>query len=94
MPHARMPDPQFQRMLDGHGITFAEVLYRMPDHPAFLQTFSWQFEDIAPDYPRLRRFLDHWEKEIEARIHSVRVMHRRLVAPQEIRFVRELGLLH
>lgn len=94
MPTARMPDPQFCKMLSGHGMTFAEVLYRMPDHPTFLQTFSWQFEDVAPDYPRLRRFLDHWEREIEARIHSVRVTHRSLIGPQEIRMVRELGHLH
>lgn len=94
MATARVPDAQFSRMLSGYGMTFAEVLYRMPDHPSFLQTFSWQFEDVAPDYPRLRRFLDHWEREIDARIQSVRVTHRTLIVPQEIRFVRELGHLH
>ena len=49
---------------------------------------------MAPNYPRLRRFLDHWEREIEARIHSVRVSHQGLIRPQEIRLVREIGHLH
>ncbi len=89
----RVPDPQFERMLQGYGVTTAEVLYRMPDHPALLQTFSWQFDDIAPDYPRLKRFLDYWEREIEAMIQSVRVMHRGLISPQEVRLVREAGHL-
>ena len=81
-------------MLQGHSLTSAEVLYRMPDHPSLLQTFLWQFEDMAPDYPRLKRFLDHWEREIEAMIHSVRVMHQGLIAPREIRLVRDGGHLN
>ncbi|KQT86276.1 hypothetical protein [Aurantimonas sp. Leaf443] len=90
----RPVDPAFQRMLGGYGLTTAEVLYRMPDHPSFLQTFLWQFEDLAPDYPRLKRFLDHWDREVEAKIHSVRIMHMGLVKPREVRLVREVGHLH
>ena len=81
-------------MLQGYSLTSAEVLYRMPDHPTLLQTFFWQFEDLAPDYPRLKRFLDHWEREIEAIIHSVRVMHQGLISPKEIRIVKDGGQLH
>ena len=90
----RTVDASFCRMLEGYSLTSAEVLYRMPDHPTFLQTFLWQFEDLAPDYPRLKRFLDHWEREIEAMIHSVRVMHQGLIAPREIRLVKDGGHLH
>ncbi|SJZ49573.1 usg protein [Consotaella salsifontis] len=86
-------DSDFKQMLAGFGLTTAEVLYRMPDHPSLLQTFHWQFEDLSPDYPRLKRFLDHWEREIEAMIHSVRIMHHRLIAPREVRLVRDGGLL-
>ncbi|EAS49839.1 hypothetical protein SI859A1_01191 [Aurantimonas manganoxydans SI85-9A1] len=92
--HTRNVDPQFENMLKGFGLTTAEVLYRMPDHPDFLQSFSWQFEDMAPSYPRLKRFLDHWDREIEAAIHSVRVMHAGLVRPREIRLVKDGGHLH
>ncbi len=90
----RKPDSEFARMLKGYGLTTAEVLYRMPDHPSLLQTFAWQFEDIAPDYPRLFKFLDHWHREIEAAIHSVRVMHAGLIKPREVRLVRDVGFLN
>ncbi|TFF20417.1 hypothetical protein E3C22_15995 [Jiella endophytica] len=91
---SRTVDDSFCRMLQGYSLTSAEVLYRMPDHPTLLQTFLWQFEDLAPDYPRLKRFLDHWEREIEAIIHSVRVMHQGLITPKEIRIVKSGGHLH
>jgi uncharacterized protein Usg len=45
----------------------------MPDHPGLLQTFLWQTLDLAPRYPRLARFLDHWRREVDAAIHSVRI---------------------
>jgi uncharacterized protein Usg len=86
-------DPGFERMIGGYGLTTAEILYRMPDHPTFLQSFSWQFEDVAPDYPRLQRFLDHWKREVEAAIHSVRISHSRLIRPAEVRFARDVGWL-
>ncbi|MCB8839746.1 usg protein [Aurantimonas sp. VKM B-3413] len=90
----RPVDASFVKMLEGYSLTSAEVLYRMPDHPTLLQTFFWQFEDLAPDYPRLKRFLDHWEREIEAIIHSVRVMHAGLIKPREVRLVKDAGHLH
>ena len=90
----RTVDASFRRMLEGYSLTSAEVLYRMPDHPSLLQTFFWQFEDMAPDYPRLKRFLDHWEREIEAIIQSVRVMHQGLIKPREIQLVKDGGKLH
>ena len=54
-------------------LTTAEILYRLPDHPVLLQSFVWQELDLAPAYPALRRFLAFWEREIEGRLHSVRV---------------------
>ena len=54
-------------------LTTAEILYRLPDHPVVLQSFIWQELDLAPAYPALRRFLAFWEREIEGRLHSVRV---------------------
>ena len=61
-------------------LTTAEILYRLPDHPDLLQTFTWQCMDRAPDYPRLTRFLDYWAHHLDGALHSVRVMqagHRR-----------------
>ncbi len=62
-------------------LTTAEILYHIPDHPGLLQTFVWQLEDIAPRFPRLSKFLNHWRCEIDAAIHSVRVAHADLGAP-------------
>ena len=66
---------EFERRLKGARLLTAEVLYYMPDHPSLLQTFLWQTMDEAPKFPRLAEFLDHWRREIEAVIHSVRVAH-------------------
>ncbi len=63
----------FQRQLDGYRMTTAEILYHLPDHPAVLQTFVWQDLDLAPRFPVLHRFLLFWEREIEGRLHSVRI---------------------
>ena len=37
----------------GYGLATANILYHLPDHPSLLQSFVWQFHDIAPDYPAL-----------------------------------------
>ena len=52
--------PEMELMLKGYGLTTAEFLYHMPDHPHLLQTFIWQQYDLAPKFPvllRLHRFL-------------------------------------
>ena len=76
----------FQKRVLGYGLLTAEILYRLPDHPKFLQSFLWQTEDLAPQFPELTKFLDFWEREIEGRIHSVRVAHQNLIDPVDFRF--------
>jgi len=87
-----MADVEFSRQLEGWRLTTAEVLYYMPDHPRLLQTFVWQTLDLAPRYPRIARFLDHWKREIEAVIHSVRIAGSDEIAPAKVRFGAELRL--
>ena len=77
--------------LDSYRLTTAEILYHLPDHPAMLQTFIWQDLDLAPSYPVLTKFLDFWEREIEGRLHSVRVGSALLISPGEIRHVQHCG---
>ena len=79
------PSPEFRKQLEGYGLTTAEILYRMPDHPALLQSFIWQEYDMHPRFPRLRTFLDFWEQNLDGKLHSVTVAHRRLIAPAELR---------
>jgi uncharacterized protein Usg len=77
------PQGEFEQRLQGARLLTAEVLYYMPDHPKLLQTYLWQTLDVAPKFPRLHEFLEHWRREIEAVIHSVRVAHGEpLEAPQ------------
>jgi uncharacterized protein Usg len=71
----------------GYGLTTASILYRMPDHPALLQSFLWQHYDLAPQFPQLRQFLEFWKRELEGALHSVRVAHHRLLNEREMRAV-------
>ena len=81
-------------MLKGYGLTTAEILYRMPDHPAVLQTYVWQDYDLAPRFPVLLKFLDFWREKLEGPLHSIRYTHRRLIAPNEWRNVSGELILH
>lgn len=88
----RIVDPDFSARLSGAGLATAEILYRLPDHPAIVQTFIWQTMDIAPRFPRIRSFLDFWRADIEAAIEQVRIAHSRLVKPAEWRAIDEFRL--
>ncbi len=72
----------------------AEIIYRMPDHPALLQTFVWQNYDTAPDFPLLRRFLEFWERSIEGKLHTVKVACVGTIQPAEYRYVEHALTLH
>jgi uncharacterized protein Usg len=74
----------FYRQLQGYSLATAAILYRMPDHPAILQTFVWQDYDLAPHFPELRRFLDFWTHFIDAPLHTVTVAHTALFNTAEI----------
>ncbi|MFT8717827.1 usg protein [Acetobacter sp.] len=67
------------RQLRDYRLTTAEILYRMPDHQALLQSYIWQEYDIPPDFPELKRFLAFWHKKLDGPIHSVRVVHIPLI---------------
>jgi uncharacterized protein Usg len=84
----------FEGQLRGERLTTAEVIYHMPDHPGLLQEFLWQTQDVAPDFPRVHRFLDFWRREIDAVIHSVRVSYVGMVSPAKLRVVEDVGRLH
>ncbi|HEX2592415.1 MAG TPA: usg protein [Rhizomicrobium sp.] len=78
-----MVSTSFRVQLEGYGLTTAEIHYRRPDHPSLLQLYVWQEYDLAPLFPELSAFLDHWQRELEGILHSVRVAHNRLIGPKE-----------
>ncbi|MFC5422801.1 MAG: aspartate-semialdehyde dehydrogenase [Stutzerimonas stutzeri] len=89
-----MVSQDFLRQLAGYGLTTARILYRMPDHPDFLQSYVWQEYDLAPRFPELHRFLDFWRRELDGPLHSVTVAHSHLIRPAEIVNVNGVLTLH
>jgi uncharacterized protein Usg len=83
-----------EMMLKGYGITTAQILYRMPDHPTLLQTFLWQHYDLAPDFPEMQGFLKFWQEKLDGPLHSVRYVHRKLIAAGEWRALKGEFILH
>ena len=84
----------FELQLQGYRLTTAEIIYRLPDHPALLQSFIWQKFDLAPDYPVLRRFLEFWSTNIEGKLHSVNVRQSSRTGPTRFRHVKHALTMH
>jgi uncharacterized protein Usg len=84
----------FQKQVEGYGLTTANILYRRPDHPWLLQSYVWQNYDLCPDFPELLSFLEFWQKSLEGVLHSVTVAHSRLIKPAEIKAVDGVFSLH
>ena len=82
-----MANSETELMLQGYGLTTAEMYYHMPDFPHVLNSYIWQEYDLAPDMPKLFEFVEFWQYEIEGALHSVRYCHRKLIAPGEWRNV-------
>ncbi|MBY0565583.1 MAG: usg protein [Hyphomonadaceae bacterium] len=79
-----MQQDEMELRLKGWRLATAEVLYYLPDHPSLLQSFLWQTLDLAPNYPRIHKFLDFWRREIDAVIHSVRLATGETLAPPKL----------
>ena len=89
-----MASVEFQAQVKGYGLTTANILYRLPDHPAILQEFLWQHYDLAPDFPKLIQFLEFWDREIEGSVHSIKIAHKKLVGPNRWRGAKGTFHLH
>jgi uncharacterized protein Usg len=89
-----LPVSEMELLLRDYRLTTAEIIYHLPDHPKLLQSFIWQQLDLAPKFPVLSGFLGFWEREIEGKLHSVRVAHAEWVTPQHFRFVNASLLVH
>ena len=80
-----MASTDFKDLLAGNVLTTAEILYRLPDYPAMLQTYLWQEYDLHPRFPKLHKFLDFWEQNLDGKLFKVTVAHRQLITPAELR---------
>jgi uncharacterized protein Usg len=86
-------DERFQQQVQGYRLATAEIIYHLPDYPDLLQKFIWQHYDIAPNFPRLKKFLDYWDAHIEGRLHSVHMARTEIVSAAEHRAVGGLFTL-
>ncbi len=83
----RVVDGGFAQQLKGFSLTTAEILYRLPDYPAVLQSYVWQDYDEHPRFPKLKKFLDFWQENLDGQLFKVRVAHRHLITPAEVQMV-------
>ncbi len=87
-------DRSIELMLRDYRLTTAEILYHFPDHPALLQSYIWQELDLAPKFPTLKKFLSFWERELDGKLHSVKVMHAAIITPHEFRLASAPMVIH
>ena len=52
-------------------VASVQVVYYLPDYLNIVNEFIWQTEDQLPEYPRITRFLDYWDKNIDGPIKEV-----------------------
>jgi uncharacterized protein Usg len=83
-----------KQALRDYRLTTAEIIYHLPDHPDLLQSFIWQKFDVAPDFPELHRFLEFWSRNIEGKLHSVRVGQARPSVRSRFSHIRTSVRLH
>lgn len=82
-----MATTDFARQIQGFGLTTADILYRLPDHPSILQQYVWQDYDKAPLFPELNRFLSFWQAKLDGLLYRVTVCHNALIGPAELRAI-------
>lgn len=80
-------DANFKAQLQGFSLTTAEIIYRLPDYPALLQSYIWQEYDLAPRFPKLKSFLDFWTAKLDGKLFKVTVAHSQLIRPAELRMI-------
>jgi uncharacterized protein Usg len=59
--------------IDKWELTTIHVYYWMPDYLHILNLFSFQDDDVPPEYPRMQRFVKYWEENLEARIKEIQI---------------------
>jgi uncharacterized protein Usg len=84
----------FQKQVQGFGLTTAHILYRRPDHHWLLQSYVWQAYDLFPKFPELQKFLEFWQAKLEGPLYSVEVAHSKLIKPAELKSINGEFRLH
>jgi len=75
-------------------LVLLNVNYYLPDYTSIIQEFIWQTKDVAPELPRVHKFLNFWHHNIEAVISEVFVTYDDDYKVHKVRvtdFFKELG---
>ena len=82
-------------LLRNYSLCIWEIRYWLPDSPHILgPEFTVQEYDLPPSFPELHRFLKFWSKNIEGKLHSVKVASHALIRPAEFRIIGTEIRLH
>lgn len=85
---------ELEKQLLDYRLTTAEILYHLPDYPALLQSYLWQEYDLAPKFPELQKFLDFWERELDGKLHSVKVASLEIITPSLYTYAKGEFYIH
>lgn len=55
-------------------IVTLDIFYYRPKS-LLISEFVWQTDDLVPEYPRVKRFLDYWKNNINATIQEIYLSH-------------------
>lgn len=84
----------FHLQVRDYRLVTAEILYHMPDHPGLLQSYIWQDYDLAPRLPVLHKFLDFWSRNLDGKLHSIKVAKTEIITPNRWQNAEALLSLH
>ncbi len=80
--------------IQDYRLTTAEIIYHLPDHPRLLQSYVWQELDLAPKFPVLTGFLEFWHRNLDGKLHTIRVASTAIIKPAEFRYADCLVRIH
>lgn len=70
-----MNDNKRLRLVTDYRLVTIGVFYYLPEYKNILQEFVWQTDDCIPELIRIHKFLNHWNDNIDAKIHKVRISY-------------------
>ena len=88
-----MIDDDFHKMVTkGYSLVTVNVIYYLPDYSSLVNEFLWQSLDLRPEYPRIKKFLNFWQNEINAVIKEIQLSDSHGLKPRSFRKIEEITI--
>jgi uncharacterized protein Usg len=78
----RAVSKDFQKMVEGYGLTTLWVVYHRLDYPSLVQTMTYQQYDLYPSFPHMTSIVARIRSQ--TRVRGALVGHSRLIKPAEV----------